>query len=75
MAQIDHAAGAEPFRDINPDGPTPEQLPHRYVPNGPHDGPEYRSCCQFTAGRVRCKASEALHRTYFRRLYAEDNNA
>jgi len=28
---IDHAKGAKPYTDINPDGPSPEKLPHRYL--------------------------------------------
>ena len=66
---IDHAKGAKPYTDINPAGLTPEKLPHRYLAltgndRQFHDGhfeDDDGQCCQFTAGRARCKSARVDH--------------
>jgi hypothetical protein len=74
LVMIDHSRGARPFDDIDPDGPPPEDLPHAYLPDldrEVHDPDGWRDpgdCCQFTAGRTRCRSTRADHRRIWPQL-------
>lgn len=65
----DWSEGAEAFRDINPAGPMAHDLPHTYLPLTGFDR-HYKSgefvddegtCCQFTAGGLRCQGTRWEH--------------
>lgn len=72
----DYSQGARAYTDIDPSGPPPELLPHRYLPAYADDsreaeirGVDDRTTCQLVAGRTRCKSTEADHRRAFPALY------
>jgi hypothetical protein len=73
---IDYAKGARSMWDIDPNGPTPERLPHRYLPLTGYDRhyengafvDDDGTCCQFTSGRARCKSTRVDHT----RVWPED---
>jgi hypothetical protein len=75
-----YSEGAQAYRDIDPSGPMAHELPHLYLPLTGYDRrrvdgefvDDDGTCCQFTAGRQRCQATNREHRAAFPALYRDE---